>query len=370
LTAQEVGDLAAERVDAVFEALIEHVADCGSFDASTRDATPPILAAGQVQGVTAGTSHGAGISTVPKLAGPATSKYSMSFEWGYHTLRTQRKDDSVNAPPARPRSPMALGGFPLLGDRVLRVVYLDIAGLANPNQEPFTVVAGVIINPDKQWISINKYLSDIADEYVGRTRPFDFYFHATELFHGTKNFPRNKYDKETRFKILDRLVEIPRLFDSPIVWGHADRRLFAKGAAHCPPPHISPLAAASSVAYSISASATEHWMKEIADSDEVAMLVMENDDQCKKLVKRTHRLMSDEKLRPFLEQRAHDLILHRLMYPVHFEEKTDSSALQIADVCAFSLKRYLMKAPEFERFYGPLEPNLVNRLVNDVHEVF
>jgi hypothetical protein len=27
LTAQEVGDLAAERIDAVFEALIEHVAD-------------------------------------------------------------------------------------------------------------------------------------------------------------------------------------------------------------------------------------------------------------------------------------------------------------------------------------------------------
>ena len=37
-------------------------------------------AAFQVQGVTVGTSHGAGISTVPKLAGPATSKYSMSFE--------------------------------------------------------------------------------------------------------------------------------------------------------------------------------------------------------------------------------------------------------------------------------------------------
>jgi hypothetical protein len=42
-------------ISIVSEALIW--SHCGSFDASTRDdATPPILAAGQVQGVTAGTS--------------------------------------------------------------------------------------------------------------------------------------------------------------------------------------------------------------------------------------------------------------------------------------------------------------------------
>ncbi|TPV99596.1 MAG: hypothetical protein USCAAHI_00967 [Beijerinckiaceae bacterium] len=153
MAAHEVGDLAAERVDAVFEALIEHVADhdhaalrplthaaeirvielglravatlkCAEqgrygiaadpmapcqvinnlepFGAEflhsyrlrgagmeallvfrdvhiDNDAAYPRGGSG-FHGVTAGTSHGPGISTVPKLAGPATSRYSMSFE--------------------------------------------------------------------------------------------------------------------------------------------------------------------------------------------------------------------------------------------------------------------------------------------------
>ncbi len=114
--------------------------------------------------------------------------------------------------------PLALGGAPLVGERIVRIVYFDASGMANIEHEPFNVVAGVIVNPDKQWKGINQYLTDLADEYVGRPRRFDFYFHATELFHGTKNFPRAKYDKDTRFQILDKLVEIPKLFNSPIVW--------------------------------------------------------------------------------------------------------------------------------------------------------
>jgi hypothetical protein len=46
--------------------------------------TPPILAGREVHAVTAGIiagdSLGPGISSVPKLAGPATYSYSMSFE--------------------------------------------------------------------------------------------------------------------------------------------------------------------------------------------------------------------------------------------------------------------------------------------------
>jgi hypothetical protein len=88
-------------ISIVSEALIW--SHCGSFDASTRDdATPPILAAGQVQGVTAGTSHGAGISTVPKLAGPATSKYSMPSNSRTNNELCRDVDERNRRP--RPRS--------------------------------------------------------------------------------------------------------------------------------------------------------------------------------------------------------------------------------------------------------------------------
>ncbi|MCI0598173.1 MAG: hypothetical protein L0Y60_01410 [Beijerinckiaceae bacterium] len=42
--------------------------------------TPPILAAGQVQGVAEGGSHGPDISAASNLAAPATSNYSISFD--------------------------------------------------------------------------------------------------------------------------------------------------------------------------------------------------------------------------------------------------------------------------------------------------
>ena len=273
------------------------------------------------------------------------------------------------APESERRSPMALAGLPLHRDRIVRIVYLDAAGMASIKHEPLTVVAGVIVHPDSQWRAINTYLSDLADEYVRRPRAFNFYFHAHELFHGTKNFPREKYDKETRFRILDRLVEIPRLFDSPIVWGYAERKTF-ESKQFRPPRHISPIAAASSVAFSAAAHATERWMQAAASSDEIAMMVMENDGQYRQLISRTHRILSDPKLKHFLTlNNAADLGLHRIIYPVHFEEKTDSSSLQIADVCAFAIKRYLTKAHDCERLYEPLVTNLVNHLQVDRDEI-
>jgi hypothetical protein len=256
----------------------------------------------------------------------------------------------------------ALWGGPLVGDRLVRVIYLDASGLANQKHEPYVVIAGVIVDPDKEWKSINQYLSDMADEYVGKSRRFDFYFHAMELFHGTRSFPREKYSKETRWKILDEILAIPSKFGSPIVWGYADRRWYVSGQAGMP-KGVTPLTAAQAVAYTISAVSAEHWMNAVADPDEMAMLVMENDDQSRQLIKRTHRIISDPKLRAFMQEGANaDITVTRLIYPVHFEEKTDSSALQIADACAFAIKRFLMGSAEQARFYEPLKPYLVNQL--------
>jgi hypothetical protein len=261
--------------------------------------------------------------------------------------------------------PIALGGLPLYGDNFLRIVYLDAAGLSKKEDEPLTVVAGVIVHPDKQWRAINTYLSNLADEYVGRPRRFDFYFHAHEIFHGTNTLHRDKYDKETRFRILDRLVAIPKLFDSPIVWGYAPRKLFDSDE-NRPPPHITQNAASCSLAFCAAALATEHWMRSVADRDEIAMVVMENDEQYRRLINQTHRTLSDPKLKHSLQVRgASDLGIHRIIYPVHFEEKTDSNALQIADVCAFAIKRYLVNASQCDRFYQPLVSNLVNHLQVD-----
>jgi hypothetical protein len=54
-----------------------------------------------------------------------------------------------------------------------------------------------------------------------------------------------------------------------------------------------------------------------------------------------------------------DLALKRIIGTPRFEEKGDSSPLQVADVCAFVIKRHLMKTKESDRFYGPLRQGMV-----------
>src|SRR4029077_13876330 len=76
---------------------------------------------------------------------------------------------------------------------------------------------------DKQWKPLGQYLSDMADEYAPKEHRANFAFHAMELFSGGKIFPREKYSKEWRWRVLDELVAIPGKFDLPIVWGRVPR---------------------------------------------------------------------------------------------------------------------------------------------------
>ena len=222
-------------------------------------------------------------------------------------------------------------------------------------------MAGVIIHPDKQWRAINGYLWQLADKYVKGKRPFDFYFHAMELHHGTKNFHRDTYSKEIRWEILASLAEIPRLFDLPVVWGYSRRELHEPGGPRRTPRGETPVAAAAALAFSLAATGAEAWMDVAAGSEEVAQLVMENDEGSRRLIKRVHRMISDPKLRPtMLQSVGEDALVKRLIYPILFEEKTESSSLQLADVCAFLIKRNLMGSAESEQFYRIIKDNIVN----------
>jgi hypothetical protein len=115
------------------------------------------------------------------------------------------------------------------------------------------------------------------------------------------------------------------------------------------------------MAFIVASAGAEHWMQVMA-SDEVASMSMEDDHQSRKFVKETQRLLSDPRYYDQFPEQHRAFKLSRIIYPIHFEEKTDASALQIADVCAFSIKRWLMGTPESERFYRPIERFLVHKI--------
>jgi hypothetical protein len=75
----------------------------------------------------------------------------------------------------------AFGGAPLVGTQLVRIIYLDETG--HSFKEPVAVVAGIILDPDKQWRLM-------ADEIEGLKRRVPdqfrdgFVFHATDLYSG------------------------------------------------------------------------------------------------------------------------------------------------------------------------------------------
>ena len=74
----------------------------------------------------------------------------------------------------------------------MRLVYVDEAGISDKKQEPFLVVAGVIIDTDKQLVALERHLDKIVARHIPPQHRENFVFHASHLFNGGgKVFTRN-----------------------------------------------------------------------------------------------------------------------------------------------------------------------------------
>ena len=60
----------------------------------------------------------------------------------------------------------------------MRFIYLDEAGISNPANEPYLVVAGVIIDADHQWMAVEPHLHVLAETCAPQPRRPNFVFHA------------------------------------------------------------------------------------------------------------------------------------------------------------------------------------------------
>jgi hypothetical protein len=255
---------------------------------------------------------------------------------------------------------LAFGGGLLAGEKLVRFAYLDEAGISNPSQEPFAVVAGVIINADAQWREVEQRLKKIADKYAPQDKRNGFVFHAKDIFHGDRIFARNLCpDKEQRWAILDELCKLPHEFSLPVVAGFVDRRERRIDVSNADAAILDQTKAGI-----IATLAVERYMRDVVSQDEVASIVYENNDQCRRLVRGMHNLLREptQEMLNADEQGAewaNVIPLQKVVDTAHFADKTDCSILQLADVCAFAIKRKLMGTSDCDRFYAPIDPQLI-----------
>jgi hypothetical protein len=239
----------------------------------------------------------------------------------------------------------------------VRFIYLDEAGISNPMQEPFVVVAGAIVHADKQWKFLERYLNDMKDDLVDPERRHGFVFHATELFSGGGNFPREIWPREERWKILDELISIGDKFDLPYIYGSVKRAEFSR---RYPQYGVKEATTRCQViSFLMCMHAAQHYMAKKAP-DEVATVVMENNDGVRSLIGSMHGFIRDPNNIDFLRANGYGrFVLDNIVDDVHFSLKGRSSPLQVADAAAFVIKRHLMDRPESDRFYQPLKKRLV-----------
>lgn len=263
--------------------------------------------------------------------------------------------------------PRALGGGPLEGDRLVRLVYVDEAGISSPEQEPYLVVAGVIVDGDRQLRGVSRHLDKIVNRHIPDEYKADFIFHATELFNGggkvfkraAKDDPKPEWPLERRLAIADELASIPRKFNLRISLGWIERARFP----HIPPPvPMTPGRVnvhAHVTAYMICALHADHWLRQ-QSKDEICMMVVEDNDQARKLIRETQNENQNRHLEVTNEELRGLLPFKRIMEDPLFQPKRRSSVLQLADFCAYVCKRRFMRTRHYDRFFDVLAPWIVN----------
>lgn len=248
------------------------------------------------------------------------------------------------------RGPLAFGGGPLEGIYLARFVYLDESGIANPAQEPWVVVGGIIVEPDRHWMALEERLRDLADEYAPPEHREGFVFHAMELWSGGKILKRGTYPQERRWEALRKICALPKEFGVPVVKGQVHKETYRRIVNE----HLSGkqlTEEAQIAAFTECLTVVEQFMRNEAGETEVAKIAVEYNSQNYRIFKEQHRtLKSPECLRDMNPSALAVWPLKRIVDSVEPCEKQDTSLLQIADACAFILRKALERHPEAEQY--------------------
>ena len=251
--------------------------------------------------------------------------------------------------------PLSLSGVPLAGNRIVRTIYVDESGTSA--NEKILVVAGVIIDADRQWMDIANYVGALIKEYVPAEKRIGYVIHATRLFNGYHMLDpgscRNEMD------LLRKLMEIPRLFGISVGFG-ALRKVAPPDHVNTPKKQKKFNAILHAMAHIGCVIACEKYMIENALPNEIATMVAENREEAKSIVKHTHDLMRGAigDVIGFIENMDENwceyLPVKRIVDTVHFAGKNDALYLQLADAFAFVFRRFLEGKTRGDELYTDL----------------
>jgi hypothetical protein len=232
----------------------------------------------------------------------------------------------------------------------MMLVYLDEAGIGDLKTDKFVVMTGVVVL-EKQWNEAVVGIQKIVDKYIHPlARPIHI-FHAKELFHGTGRMPKTMYTKEERWNCLEELCALIPKVSVSLLAIKVDREKTKASMARDVEKHgevvASQMAAMSAMIWQ-----TERFVRAFTP-DRHAIMIFENNDQCKKAFGHIVWMLRNPVSAEVLSDIAYSslLPLKGIIDTAHFVEKRGAPLLQLADVCAFVLRRKWLEKPDADRFY-------------------
>ncbi|MBV9932628.1 MAG: DUF3800 domain-containing protein [Alphaproteobacteria bacterium] len=241
----------------------------------------------------------------------------------------------------------------------MRVLYMDESGIGKIEHDRFLVVAGVIIHADTQWGPLANRLDQYLSEAVPRGAPKPRCLHAKDIFHGSGEFPRETWDQLRRNSLLSAIGGLVSEFNVPVVWSGIDRKEFARRFPDNT-PRVNLLDA-----YTVGAVScfmqTERYMREKHLAGEVCSILMEENKELQQRIPEMTAFMRDpgEAEQDLLPHWHEVMPLTKLIDNPSCQPKTGSSILQLADYCAFAIKRHLEGRAGSGRLVQPLAGDLM-----------
>ncbi len=250
----------------------------------------------------------------------------------------------------------ALGGGSLIGDRLMQLVYLDESGTGKIKHDPYAVFAGVIVNADKQAVALQKHLLGMVLHHVPEEHQKGFRFHARELVSGCDAFPRHNTLNQ-RMDILEELCSLPKLFDLPVVAGSCSRQMVIDACPEAGP--LECLITALASAACVCVSHVEQFMRARDDQMELSSLYFEDNQMARNVIRSLLRRMMDSDNPISAPEMNGFFPIHRIMGEVSFQEKRDSSILQVADACAWAIRKKLSCGSHCDRYFFPIASQML-----------
>lgn len=231
----------------------------------------------------------------------------------------------------------------------MRFIYMDEAGISAP--EKATVVAGVVVHADRQWIPTVRAIAETESDVPENLRE-GFIFHATKIWNSQKY--RNGWTEEQRLAFLLKVMAIPRKMRLGIVWGVEKRS----------DPNVIETSARADLAkekvqhfraFANCLACADEYIRERC-TGEIAVAVAEDNFEMRKELREAmayvragrfsvtslplDKPLDSDESRALSKRR--ELRLTRVVDKLHFAAKNEAPLLVLADACAFGVRRYVL----------------------------